>query len=266
MTQRPLSGCILGISISESEDMRKHGFRPDEINSITLELCRRFVALGASVVLGHQWRPNGVMDSVTRFARAYIGEADRQDPIIQNFLAWPDRAALSEIDRKDLESKALVRIHEQQEPSTTRPGALLAMRRDMAKLTHARLCLAGKLAQPGPEYASGVLEEAALCCERNKPVFFTSMLGGMSATMVQVSEQRLRRPPADHVPLPPVGNEVTQNYLRMVTDVTRHIHLTNLDVEKLRALWHAENLDTIVHVVASGLAHFYRSSRLELRD
>jgi hypothetical protein len=92
---RPLAGAVIGISISEPEggDLNQHGFTPGDINAVTVELCRRFVSLGASIALGHQWRPRGVMESVARFAHAYQG--DESIPIIHNFLAWPDRAALS---------------------------------------------------------------------------------------------------------------------------------------------------------------------------
>lgn len=75
MSNRPLRELAIGLSISESEGLPDRGPKRGDINTVTVELCRRFVALGAQVVLGHQWRPQGVMESVARFAQAYQGEA-----------------------------------------------------------------------------------------------------------------------------------------------------------------------------------------------
>src|SRR5512132_1974830 len=102
--QRPLAGLCIGISISKGDDLTaKYGLTEEDISVVTVELCRRLVGLGAQVALGHQWRPKGIMDQVAHFARGYQWEVSSRDvPIIHNFLAWPDRAALSETDRKEL--------------------------------------------------------------------------------------------------------------------------------------------------------------------
>jgi hypothetical protein len=42
------------MSISDAEDLASTGFTPNGINLVPVELCRRLVALGAQVVLGHQ--------------------------------------------------------------------------------------------------------------------------------------------------------------------------------------------------------------------
>ena len=69
---RPLEGIAVGVSISEAEDLASTGFAPNDINVITVELCRRLMKLGAQVVLSHQWRPGGIMEQVNRFAQAYL--------------------------------------------------------------------------------------------------------------------------------------------------------------------------------------------------
>ena len=68
---RPLEGMAVGISISEADDLASTGVTRDDINLVTVELCRRIVASGGQVVLGYQWRPGGIMEQVTRFAQAY---------------------------------------------------------------------------------------------------------------------------------------------------------------------------------------------------
>jgi hypothetical protein len=273
MIPHRLEGIILGISISEAEDIYEHGLGPQEVNAVTLELCRRFVALGASVVLGHKWRPNGVMEAVIRFARGYVTEAGRETPVIHNFLAWPDRAALPDSEKQDLENRALVRLHEQDEPIRSRPKALRKMRADMAELTHGRLCLGGKFVQPRAEFVSGVLEEAAMCCKERKPVFCSAMLGGVSGLMVEASSGHskidaclrrlwLSRKPEDlegPQTLLAESRQVERTYLEMVVNSRARFHeQTGLDEESLETLWRAENLDTIVHTVSRGIRHYYR--------
>lgn len=241
MTKRPLAGFVLGISISEAEDLHQHGFRTDDVNLVTLELCQRFVALGASVILGHQWRPNGVMEAVTRFARDYVVEDGHQQPIIHNFLAWPDKAALSKGERADLHAKALVKVHDNRTPEE-RPAALRTMRREMAKRNDARICLGGKFAQPSSAFVSGVLEEAALSCEAGKPVFCSAMMGGVSRLITEACERQHR---ADDLVshFSPSNAERTIEYLRRTIDGC----VRSPDVG------HAENIDTLVDVVSRHL-------------
>src|SRR6201982_4299149 len=102
---RPLEGIAVGISISEAEDLGTGAFRPSHIPFFTVELCRRLVALGAQVVLGHQWRPGGIMEQVTRFAQAYrIESGALQQPIVHNVLAWAAKGAPLHHDREEVKS------------------------------------------------------------------------------------------------------------------------------------------------------------------
>jgi hypothetical protein len=154
---RPLEGMAVGISISEAEDLASTGFTPDDINLVTVELCRRLVALGAQVVLGHQWRPGGIMEQVTSFAQAYHMESGGSgQPIVHNVMAWPDRASLSDYDREQLHD--LVRIYEPAEP-LGRVEALTAMRQQITHIASARICLSGKMASYTGSMP-GVIEEA----------------------------------------------------------------------------------------------------------
>lgn len=105
--KRPLEGCRVGISISESEELATFGLTPDAINIVTVDLARRIMALGGSVLLGHDWRTGGVMEAVARFAISYAGQnASPEQPLIINYLAEPDRPNLSAADRITFETIA----------------------------------------------------------------------------------------------------------------------------------------------------------------
>jgi hypothetical protein len=102
---RPLEGRRIGISISESDDLPALGLENEIVNVLTVDLARRLIALGASVVLGHNWRTGGVMETVARFALSYKSQSGPTErPLIFNYLAFPDEPSLSESDRKELES------------------------------------------------------------------------------------------------------------------------------------------------------------------
>ena len=62
LPQRPLAGCIVSLSISESDDSAERGFPSWQVNRVTLQLVAALFGQGASVVFGHDWREDGVME------------------------------------------------------------------------------------------------------------------------------------------------------------------------------------------------------------
>lgn len=219
----PLKGRKIGISISESEDMGSLGLKPSDINVITVDLARRLVSLGASVVLGHDWRPGGVMEAVARFAMNYkSSNAAQAEPILLNFLAAPDQAGLSASEMDEL--KDFVRIQtinwrecaqeflgqlgknfsrvfpssfpflfpqnepERNDPRVDRAFHLLAMRVAMTEACDARIILGGKL-KGYTGFAPGILEEAALALAARKPVLISSGLGGAAKAALEREAQ-----------------------------------------------------------------------------
>jgi hypothetical protein len=243
-----MDAIAIGISISEFEQASDLGFVEGDINRITVELCRRFIALGGSIVLGHQWRPRGVMEAVSAFAQGYESSEDR--PVIINYLAWPDRAALSEKERGKLQ--AVVSINESSQAEPRRQIALRDMRTAMAKHVGARIALGGKIRQPDG-FVSGILEEIVLTLYYGKPVYMSRMLGGVTAALIELFEPR--------------GPSLRfQNFL-MTRDEKQHEYLEflatlgtkglaekcGLSQPDLEDLFNSQNLDTIVQLTAKGL-------------
>ena len=246
---RLLNGRVVGVSISAAEDFtRRHGLEGTAINTITVELCRRLISLGGRVALGHKWRPNGVMDAVSRFASAYHGPSS--NPIILNFLAYPDRAALSEQDRENL--RRLVAIHDDQPKTDDRPAALRLMREQMAEITHARICLGGPVTPQEDSSVPGIVEEAVLTLQRGKPVYFSNMLGGVTEVMIATLIDR--RVPAwetmggDHAK--------TKQYWEYLASFGNWnlAKLCGLEEEgELERLFNSQNVDTVLQLTCRGL-------------
>src|SRR4030088_181367 len=77
--ERPLADCVVGISISESEEMVQLGFDRSEVNRCVVRLSESLLGAGARLAFGHDWRPGGVMEAVAALAVRYsslAGDAD----------------------------------------------------------------------------------------------------------------------------------------------------------------------------------------------
>jgi hypothetical protein len=242
---RPLAGLAIGISISESEDIALYGFEPVDITMVTVEISRRLISLGAQIVLGHQWRPRGVMESIVRFAQAYQSESPL--PIIRNFMAWPDKAALSQSDRRNISS--LVEIVEGEECQNDRTSALLEMRSKIAHIAHARICLSGKFHQK-TGFNHGVIEEIALTLKLGRPVYLSRMMGGSTNAVIDILEERYSSVSSLNDP-----SEQTMKYLAQIRDVgvKRFAALCGLQTTDLLELFNAHNVDTIIQLTSRGL-------------
>jgi hypothetical protein len=260
---RPLEGMAVGISISEAEDLASTGFTPNDINLVTVELCRRLVALGAQVVLGHQWRPHGIMEQVTRFAQAYHFETGGSgQPIVHNVMAWPDKASLSDYDRDQL--RGLVQIHEAKEP-LERPHALTAMRQHITRLATARICLSGKLTSYSGSMP-GLLEEAFLSISHGQPIYLSAMMGGAAAALIECIKGG-----SEIVRLLPPGVQVPER-IRHYFDASPEkryealAKLCRLYPDELEKLFAAQNLDTIVQLSTRGMCRINGTLRDWERD
>jgi hypothetical protein len=252
LQNRPLQGIAVGISISEGGDLEKRGFKPSDIPLVTVELCRQMVALGAQVVLGHQWRPGGIMEQVKDFAQAYRAEfGGLRQPIVHSVLAWPDKATLSNHERRQL--KGVVEIYEQERPRE-RAEALTAMRQQITEIAKARICLAGKKESYSGSMP-GLIEEALLSVRKDQPVYVSAMMGGAAASLVECIRGRLELgallPHPDQVP-PEVHHYFSSGTER--ENEKAFAKLCRLYPDELTELFEAQTLDTIVQLGVRGMS------------
>lgn len=70
--ERPLAGCIVGISTSESDELESLGFDRFELNRTIIRLSEALLGAGARLAFGHDWRPGGVMEAVAALAVRYF--------------------------------------------------------------------------------------------------------------------------------------------------------------------------------------------------
>lgn len=212
---RPLAGMVVSLSISESDDTLKHGYPPWQVNRVTLQFVAALFGQGAGVIFGHDWREDGVMEAVHGFALQMqppvplteeAAQAEAQ-PLMRNLLPWPDVARLSHDEQEQLSTTLTVEscgLPEELrqfdgEARTAGSGApmytylrargLTFLRHRLTDLCHARLCVGGPRSGSQGRYP-GLVEEALIAVQQNKPLYLASLLGGASEQIVAAIEGR----------------------------------------------------------------------------
>jgi hypothetical protein len=211
--QRPLTDCIVNISISENEESDRRGFPIWQVNRVTLQLVSALFGQGASVAFGHDWREDGVMEAVYGFARQVqppvpLSPLDAEaisQPLLRNLLPWPEKPRLSPLEQEQL--NATLRIESAGLPETlhaveavarragpdddlfiyARARGLTFLRHKLGEMCHARLCIGGRRVGYQGRYP-GIIEEALLAVRENRPLYLASFLGGAAEQVVSAVE------------------------------------------------------------------------------
>src|SRR5579871_5091827 len=171
------------------------------------------IGQGTSIAFGHDWREDGVMDAVYGFARQVQPpvppqpeEADAPgQPLLLNFLPWPDEPFLPSRDRERLSSTLRV-VPAGLPPELRRFDAgarnagpdsdlyrylrargLTFLRHRLNAECHARLCLGGRRGGSAGRFP-GVVEEAYLAVQARKPLYVAGLLGGASHQVIDAME------------------------------------------------------------------------------
>jgi SLOG-like protein len=213
--QRPLIGSVVNLSISESEDSAERGFPAWQVNRVTLQVVAALFGQGVSVIFGHDWREDGVMEAVHGFARQMQSpvpispnEAESiGQPLLRNLLPWPGEPSLPQEDLERLASTLRVEKaglpqeltpydrrarHEGAESSLyryVRARGLTNLRHRLGEAAHARLCLGGRTSGAAGRYP-GVIEEAFLALRTSKPLYLAGILGGATRQVIDAIEGR----------------------------------------------------------------------------
>ena len=194
---RPLRGFRVGLSVSGSDDLAARGVSSAGMNRLTLRFAKALLDQGCTLAFGHDWRQQGVMEAVCAFATETIEPeaAEAVEPPILNLLPWPDRSLVPPefLDRlpgilgirgaglpPDLapdEGADGTAGFEQETRRYCRSRGLTHLRRQLVRLTAARICLGGSASGYSGRYP-GVVEEAFLALGAGQPVYCVGLLGG----------------------------------------------------------------------------------------
>lgn len=212
-SHRPLEGCIVNLSISQSDNSEQRGFPSWQVNRITLQIVAALFGQGASLVFGHDWRKDGVMEAVYGFARQVQApipltpeqSAAEQQPLLKNLLPWPETPYLPERDLEQLSST--LKVERAGLPGELQPfgeeashldpdqgmyqymraRGLTFLRRRLNDESHVRICVGGPRSKYEGRYP-GVIEEAFVAVTANKPLYLAGFLGGAAEQVIDAVE------------------------------------------------------------------------------
>ena len=269
-TERPLAGCVVGISISESPDMARLGFAHSDLNRCVVRMSEALLAAGARIAFGHDWRPNGVMMAVAALAVRYfrlgplLGDHENEPAPIINRVAPPDEPFLvPQIEsgkpvEPDAARDSLIRslkgIVEARQISvpkeTPRAAALSRLRVELAELCDIRICVGGKI-RPG-EYSGtmpGIVEEALGTLRKGRPVLASAIFGGASAFLVDAIRNG---PNTAYEHLRDQAEEIEKRWPEAARAVDR---------AEQELLWEATSIDQCVEMMLRGAIKSFSGQR-----
>lgn len=187
------------------------------VKDFTVNIAQSIMANEGIVVLGHDWREDGIMQEMVRFAEEHqdvITHEEDRDGMIENHIFWGSKTSLKAHEQQQL--KGLLDIVEGKKPTDpiltehnnlfgnlpkelfnfTFARSLTEMRERMTSDCIARICIGGKDMDPenpskGPNgRCPGVVEEAYMSCLAGKPLYISAILGGVSEQIALALENK----------------------------------------------------------------------------
>lgn len=196
--QKPLSGKVVGISISNSPDLEQLGFSDTHLKRALIEVSRHLLAQGACLAYGGDLRPGGFTQDLVEMAKAYNKQGNNvQGNRIFNFLAWPLHLNASIEWQAQYKNEVSIRAislpedikrnFEIDEQEFLKPEdiisryvwmrCLTAMREKMTLEIDARIILGGQVSNYKGALP-GIAEESYLAINHSKPLFVLGAFGG----------------------------------------------------------------------------------------
>ncbi|MDZ8078662.1 MAG: TIR domain-containing protein [Nostoc sp. DcaGUA01] len=291
--KKPLSGKLIGISISNSPDLERLGFSGYHLKRALLEISRHLLAQGASVAYGGDLRLDGFTQDLIEMVKAYNQQENNQpQKKILNFLAWPLHLE-ADINwqaeyRNEVSIQAIPLPEDIKQPpfeiddqTFLKPEnkencyvwmrCLTAMREEMAKQIDARIILGGQVTNYKGVFP-GIAEEAALTLANHKPLFVLGAFGGCANAVGQAllgdtplvltwegqaAQSQIYAETVEFYNersfLVSPHSAIDYNALVKIFHNTGFQGINNLEESENRALFETEDLDEMIYLISKGL-------------
>lgn len=190
----------LAVSFSESPDLEARGLLPEHLTHVALELARYIIDAGHRLAYGGDLRNQGFTNHLVRLVALHGHPDEPAYARLDHYLAWPFYIDRSDDERRRLLAAAtqvpvpppadlipdpsVPPIPEAAETPYLRARSLTAMRLAMNRDTHARILIAGRLANY-IGYFPGVVEEAYWAIHGRKPLYLMGGFGGATAAVIE---------------------------------------------------------------------------------
>lgn len=198
-----LKGIVIGISISESDDITRYGFEHVHLQNAIVEMARYLLASGATLAYGGDVRYDSnfnFADILFQLTRTYNKEQKMVSDKIKNYVSYPLYKTI------DLDTKANLRdivhfievtppMHPVNDFNTTLlcktpednyiwARSLTKLREKMNSEIDARIIIGGKSKGYKGRYP-GIVEEAYLALKANLPTFIIGSFGGGARAVLE---------------------------------------------------------------------------------
>lgn len=291
--KKPLSGKLVGISISNSPDLERLGFSDHHLKRALLEISRHLLAQGARIAYGGDLRPDGFTQNLIEMVKAYNHqENNKSQKNILNFLAWPLHLEADVNWQAEYKNEVSIQAISLPEDIKQKPfeidertflkpegkencyvwmRCLTAMREEMAKQIDARIILGGQVTNYKGVFP-GIAEEAALTLINDKPLFVLGAFGGCAKAVGQalLGEAPLALTWEEQAAQNQTYAETVEFYnersflgsphspidydaLIKTFHNTGFQRINNLDESENRALFESEDLDEMIYLILKGL-------------
>ena len=254
----------VGISISPCEDAARIGYDDRQINRIMIRIAEYFLDRDMRIIFGQDWREDGVMQAIADMAAIVAANSEIEETEengenggyrMINLIATPTKPrAATEASEESGRSVAVLSVDEirhssqwQRElgigsgetdwiydPSIPegRAGELTELRAWLTALLApgCRICLGGKMhGYQGDE--PGVIEEAGLALERNKPLYLLGGFGGATRAFIE-----------------------SETYAKKYRSDRYWTSENGLDEDEKKALFETTDLQVALELIAKGIA------------
>ncbi|MFT5666790.1 MAG: hypothetical protein ACI9DK_000975 [Vicingaceae bacterium] len=197
-----LADKTIGLSISESEDLKTLGFNESHLVDAKVEIARHFLSFGAILMYGGDLRNNGYTNILLELVDSYKPSNINEDRLsLINYLGWPLHITLSEEIKASYSERISFKTHGLPDDLPRKLSAkkilnpitpkdfyawarsMTFMREEMTKNNNARIVLGGKTLGYKGKYP-GIVEEIYLSLKANKPTFLIGAFNGATGDAI----------------------------------------------------------------------------------
>lgn len=231
-----LKGKMIGISISESDNLEELGFSVAHLKDAMIEIARYIISSGGKVAYGGDMRQGGFTELMFDLLAYY--KADNELAPYERFisyLAYPLSATLSTEKEAELRQKVtfkkvpaptditIVNKNEFLKPDSPEnlyvwTRCLTEMRSQMESECHARIFIGGRT-NGYKGKCPGILEELLIALEHKHPVYLIGAFGGVTEAAINA-----------------LNNIQSESF-------SNEYHLENSDYKRMFALFNAKHTD-----------------------
>lgn len=184
----------IGISISENEDLEKLGFANIHLKDLMVEIARNLLINDFSIIYGGDLRKEGFTEIFSDLAYQYRTVKEAKSMCFENYFSFPIYLQLTRAHTLEFKKHGanIIKVSPPEDIDVNtntyiRPDTLQAkyvwarslskMRNEMISASKARILVGGKLNNYLGKFP-GVIEEAKITLEQDRPLYLVGGYGG----------------------------------------------------------------------------------------